>query len=55
VLEHRGFCKLLLKRKKGLSNIVRLTLFLVPLSRPFSTFNSFLLLRLAVLRPYLGV
>jgi hypothetical protein len=55
VLEHKGFRKLLLKRKEGPPNIVRLTLFLVPLSRPFLTFNGFLLLRLTVLRPYLGV
>jgi hypothetical protein len=55
VLEHRGFCKLLLKREEELPNIVRLTLFLVLLSRPFLTFNGFLLLCLAVLRPYLGV
>jgi hypothetical protein len=55
VLEYRGFCKLLLKRKERLSNIVRPTLFLVPLSGPFLTFNSFLLLRLTILRLYLGV
>jgi hypothetical protein len=55
VLEHRGFRKLLLKRKEELSNIVRLTLFLVLLSRLFLTFNGFLLLCLTVLEPYLGV
>jgi hypothetical protein len=55
VLEYKSFCKLLLKRKKELPNIVRLTLFLVLLSRLFLTLNSFLLLCLTVFRLYLGV
>jgi hypothetical protein len=52
VLQHRSFSELLLKREKGLPNIVRPAPFLVPLSRPFSTLNGFLLLRLTVIRPY---
>jgi hypothetical protein len=52
VLQHRSFGELLSKRKKGLPNIVRPALFLVPLSRLFSTLNSFLLLRLAGFMPY---
>jgi hypothetical protein len=55
VIKHRGFRKLLLKRKEGLPNIIRLIPFLVLLGRPFLTFNSFLLLRLTILRPYLGI